>query len=105
MTRASQELTRRLAGTEGGRWLVATESGTSYLFDLDAMTVRRTAAGGPLRRDGQDLVLWAVHQLRLGEPAVIAICVIPDVLTVRVTTTVTAIRSQVDSGLGTRRRR
>lgn len=82
----------RLDVAFGGRWTVRTESGTGYLFDLDAMTVRRDSGTGALRRDDEDLVLWMLGICQVGRPAVLVLQVRTDGMqTIRTTSPVVSI--------------
>lgn len=79
-----------------GTWAIATESGSTYLLDIDGRTVLRLAAvedGEPLRRDGEPIDLVSFAGCAVGKPLLLFIDLrvngVP--FTLRATTPVTAI--------------
>jgi len=78
--------------TFSGTWHAFTETGSHYEVDLDSMTVKRNAGSTKLRRDGEEVHLWAVDELRIGLPAEMWVEVRADgLLTFRRTSVVTAL--------------
>ena len=75
-----------------GAWLVATETGSTYVVDLDARTVQRTGTADSLRRDGEQLKLHQVASCRVGTSAEFLIEVTPGIFTLRTTSHVLSIR-------------
>ena len=91
-------MTDRTAPVEGV-WHMLTESGAYYRLDLDAMTVRRHPTGSAMRRDNQELVLWALAHAEVGRPALMLVSVRGDlVITARATTTVTSLIPETVDG-------
>lgn len=92
-----------LTDRDTGNYVVSTYSGSRYLLDLDARTMRRTAgdifrAAHTMRRDGEEVQLLEVLHCALGDPMVLRInLVVPKVFaTARFTSTVLMIEQLVD---------
>ncbi|WP_055815989.1 hypothetical protein [Leifsonia sp. Root112D2] len=101
----------RASSLRAGRLLVRTESGSSYLIDMDAGYLQRVRGTDPspdpevapassLRRDGESLKVLRVHQLRVGCRAIIDVEPLGDPrrvsFTRRTTTIVTGIEPWPD---------
>lgn len=74
-----------------GVWLVTTETGSTYVLDLQERTLQRTGDADTLRRDGEHLILNQVIQCQVGTSANFLIEIKPGVLTLRTTSHVVAI--------------
>lgn len=89
------------SGVTSGRWEVRTESGTTYVLDLDAMTMTRSAGADAnmLRKDDETVPLLDVLTTpTVGKSMSLLIDVRGDgVVTIRQTTAVTAIRELEDA--------
>lgn len=96
-SKAADSGVKSLAGTDIGRYLVTTASGSTYLVDLDGRTLVRLPPSdedAELRRDGEPVALLFILECTVGMEMVVLIdLLVPGVaFTTRRTTTVTALR-------------
>lgn len=85
--------------TGAGRYLVTTVTGSRYLLDLDARTMRRSPseifrAAHALRRDDEDVQILELIQCTVGKPMRLRFnLAVPNVyMTTRITSTVLTIK-------------
>lgn len=96
-SKAADSGVKSLTGTDFGRYLVTTASGSTYLVDLDGRTLVRLPRAdedAELRRDGEPVALLSVLECTVGMEMVVLIDIrVPGVaFTTRHTTTVTTLR-------------
>lgn len=76
--------------TATGRWQIATETGSTYVVDLDQRSITRVPELRALRRDHEPLLLRRVLDARVGATGCFLVQVRPDDLpTLRVTSHIT----------------
>lgn len=69
-----------------GRWQITTETGSTYVIDLDQRVITRVPELRALRRDHQPLLLHRVLEARVGDTGCFLVQVRPDdVPTLRIT--------------------
>lgn len=86
-------LTPSIDENTGGCWQVTTESGTTYLLDLDARELVRTPRISGLRCDGEAVSLHQVMECTVAQGAMFLIQVRDDdIPAIQITTTIVQIR-------------
>ncbi len=86
-----QPLIASIDDEAGGAWVVFTETGSRYMVDLDARTIRRDPVAGELRADGEAVRLHQIVTCELGASAGFLVTVEAGVITLRLTSHVTRI--------------
>lgn len=85
-------LTASIDDTTDGRWQITTETGTTYLLDLDHRRLARMPIHTQLRRDHETLRLHAIVTCRIGTSAAFLVQVRDDTVpTIWLTTHVVSI--------------
>lgn len=74
-----------------GRWQITTETGSTYVVDLDARVITRVPELRALRRDYEPLLLHRVLAARVGDTACFLVQVRDDVPILRLTSTIVQI--------------